>query len=52
MSPDTTLTKFDDTALQGRTLGGAGGGGLDTPNIFRVGPKLDEKSVHDKARIV
>ena len=34
--------------------GGVGGGGGETPppNIFRVGPKLNEKSVHDKAWIV
>ena len=37
---------------QGRTLGGCGGGVRHPPNIFRVGPKLDEKSVHDNARIV
>ena len=34
--------------------GGVGGGGgvRHPPNIFRVGPKLNEKSVHDKAWIV
>ena len=33
--------------------GGVGGGGVrHPPNIFRVGPKLNEKSVHDKAWIV